>query len=72
MRQLLPIGTPIRNVRHPELTGRIKNHEWRSHDEISAIPYLIDWDDSSAAHGKLGFLHVYATIEGVEPVPVAV
>lgn len=68
MTKLLPPGTRVRSVSHPELTGTIKGHEWTRPHEISPIPYCIGWDDSSAASKTLGMLFVYATIEGVEAI----
>jgi hypothetical protein len=66
--QLLPVGSPIRSVRHPELTGHIEGLEWTSPGELSPIPYLIGWDDSAAAHRALGMMFVYACVEDVERV----
>jgi hypothetical protein len=64
--KLLPVGTRIRHVRHPELTGRIKALEWTRPGELSPIPYLIGWDDSGRASDALGWFFVYSGPESVE------
>jgi hypothetical protein len=63
---LIPEGTRIRHKRLPHLTGYIKAHEWSGPGTISAIPYLIGWDDSEAAARELGWLFVYAGNESIE------
>lgn len=65
---LLAAGTRIRNRRHPELTGAIKNIERRDNGEPSGIPYCIGWDDPGRACAVLGMLFVYASNSTVEPV----
>jgi hypothetical protein len=78
--RLLPEGTRIRSVEHPELTGVIKHYEWNRAPgdkeypagRLSGIPYCIGWDDDQAAHEKLGMLFVYATVNGVEVEPLDV
>lgn len=72
--QLLPVGTRIRSVKHPELTGYIKDLEWTDPRKglISPIPYLIGWDDSSRACDVLGWLFVYSGPDSVERIPAAV
>lgn len=66
LERLLPIGTPIRDVRHPELTGRISAHEWARPGELSAIPYSVEWDDDGRASDVLGWFYNYAGIDSVE------
>jgi hypothetical protein len=66
---LLPIGTRIRSIQHPELTGYIKGHEYADSEHISPIPYLIGWDDPHLAHDIIGWFFVYADNETVEPQP---
>jgi hypothetical protein len=68
---LLPIGTRIRSVRHPELTGYIKDLEWTDRHArlISPIPYLIGWDNGGRAADAIGWLFVYAAPDSVEPIP---
>jgi hypothetical protein len=63
---LLPVGTEIRHVRHPELTGYIRALEWTDRDHISPIPYNIAWDNSTQAYDVLGFMFVYACVDDVE------
>lgn len=72
--KLLPPGTRIRHVRHPELTGHIRAWEWtdRSKGLISPIPYLIGWDNDGRACDVLGWFFVYSGPESVEPIPAAV
>lgn len=70
MAALLPSGTRIRSVRHPELTGYIKGYEFTRSGMISPIPYCIGWDDSPRAAKELGMLFVYATVDSIEAVPV--
>jgi hypothetical protein len=65
---LLPVGTRIRSIQHPELTGYIKAHEYADREHISPIPYLIGWDDSQRAAETLGWFFVYASNGGVESV----
>jgi hypothetical protein len=66
--ELLPIGSRIRDTNHPELTGRIKGWEYQRPHVLSAIPYLIEWDDSSLAHRLRGFLFVYSSGRDIEAV----
>ena len=65
--EVLPVGTRIRSKQHPELTGYVKAHEYHESGAISPIPYLIGWDDSEAASRTLGWLFVYASESGIEP-----
>jgi hypothetical protein len=65
---VLPEGTRIRHKRHPELTGSIGNYEWNAPGVLSALPYLIRWDDSSRAYDVLGGFGIYAPATSVEPV----
>lgn len=64
--ELLPVGARIRHRRHPELTGRIKAHEYNRPGVLSPIPYCIEWDSSGRACDMLGWFFVYATDETVE------
>lgn len=66
--KLLPVGARIRHVRHPELTGRIKAHEWAAPGKLSPIPYLFEWDDSSRASDVLGWFFFYGGPDHVEPI----
>jgi hypothetical protein len=68
--KLLNPGTPVRSVRHPELTGRIKCWEWHSPGHISPIPYNVEWDDNERAYDVLGMFWIYQDTESVEALPV--
>jgi hypothetical protein len=68
MARLLPVGTPVRSVRHPELTGRIKCHEWTAPGRISPIPYNVDWDNSDRAYETLGWFWIYQSLDSIEAV----
>jgi len=64
---LLPVGTRVRSVEHPSLTGRIHQYERTPTGMLSAVPYLIRWDDPEGARRLLGWFFVYATEGSVEP-----
>lgn len=68
---ILPVGTLIRSIQHPELTGRIKGWEYASRGTLSPWPYLIAWDDSGAAADTLGWFFVYGSDASIEPRPGA-
>jgi hypothetical protein len=70
--KLVPVGTRIRHVRHHDLTGHIKALEYTSPGELSPIPYLIGWDNSSLAADRLGWFFVYSGPESVERIPEVV
>jgi hypothetical protein len=63
-------GDRVRCTTHPELTGKVRCHEWNKPGVLSAIPYNIDWDDTSLAFKLLGMFAVYASDETVELAPV--
>lgn len=61
-------GTPVRHLRHPDLTGRIKCLEYSGHGKVSGIPYNVAWDDSDRASDLLGWFWIYATDSSVEAI----
>ena len=65
---ILPEGTRVRSIEHPELTGYIKHWEYNAPGILSTIPYCIGWDDSARACAELGWFFVYASDRSVEPV----
>lgn len=65
---ILPIGTRVRDVRHPEIVGRIRGYEWKSPGSLSLIPYNVEWDDDRRAHETLGWMWIYATPGQIEEV----
>jgi len=64
--RLLPVGTLVRRVRSPHLTGKIEGLEWTDRERLSPIPYRIAWDDNRSAAETLGWLFLYACVEDVE------
>lgn len=68
-RRMVPVGTLVRSVQHPELTGKIKGLEWTRPGELSPLPYLIGWDNSSRAADMLGMFFVYGSPDSVERLP---
>lgn len=66
--EVLPVGTRIRSVQHPELTGYVKAHEYHESGYLSPIPYLISWDDSELASKTLGWVFVYASPGAIEAI----
>ena len=62
---LLPVGTRIYDVHNPELTGRVKAHEYAAPGRLSAAPYLIEWDDCHLAHEVRGWFFVYSNADGI-------
>jgi hypothetical protein len=68
-RRMVPVGTRIRSIQHPELTGKIKGLEWTRPGELSPLPYLIGWDNSSRAADVLGMFFVYGSPDSVERPP---
>jgi len=66
---LLPEGTRIRSVQHPDLLGHIKHYEWHSPGNISPIPYFIEWDDYQEARQALGWFAHFGTTTGIEAAP---
>ena len=64
---ILPEGTRIRSIQHPELTGVIKHYEYNRPGLLSPIPYCIGWDDSAHAAALLGWLFVYPSPSAIEP-----
>jgi hypothetical protein len=65
---VLAPGARVRHRRHPELTGRIKCHEWNERGVLSSIPYNVAWDDNSRACDLLGWFYIYAADTTVEVV----
>lgn len=68
-RRMVSVGTRIRSIQHPDLTGVIKGLEWTGAGQLSPLPYLIGWDDSSRAADVLGWFFVYGSPDSVEPLP---
>ena len=66
--EVLPIGTKVRHIDHPELTGRVVTHEHHSPGKYSALPYTVSWDNSDLSHQLLGILPIWPNWEKLEQI----
>ena len=67
---ILPKGTRIRHIKHPELTGVIRSHEYHESGKISPIPYGVEWDNRYLARELLGsVLNIWQSEKSVEHAP---
>jgi len=65
--EVLPKGCKVRHVKHPDLTGTIRTHEFCK-GKYSALPYTVEWDNDDLAHDLLGMLNIWPNLENIEPV----
>ena len=65
--EVIPVGSKVRHKEHPELIGKIYNHEY-CEGKYSALPYTVDWDNSVLAHDLLGMLPCWPRLENIEPI----
>jgi hypothetical protein len=67
--ELIPPGTRVRHIKHPELTGAIKCWEYHQSGKVSVIPYKVYWDDPVWAATILGCMSIYQHEGSIEVVP---
>ena len=68
---LLPVGSKVTHMDHPELRGRIVRHEYASDGSISPLPYAVHWTDNQQAFELLGSITwLYPDPSKIIPVPV--
>ena len=67
--EVLPVGTPVRHKRYPELIGKIVHYEYHESGKISPLPYCVHWNDSRRASELLGWFFVYPSRDEIEEMP---
>lgn len=65
-------GARVRHKNHPDLVGVVHALEWQTTGpgepaKLSPMPVCVHWDDSGAAHDRLGWFFVYPSAENLEP-----
>ncbi len=63
--EVLPRGCKVRHKNHPKLTGVIRAHEF-CEGKYSALPYTVEWDNSTLSHELLGWLPLWPRLENIE------